>query len=94
MLLRDGINGLEVFLVRRHEAIAFMGGAHVFPGGRVAKLSDYVALMKGMQTGDMMGALSRAGLDMSSYMAVATQWGQKLATDATLNAKFAQMMSV
>ena len=41
---------------------------------------------------DMMGALSRAGLDMSSYMQVATQWGQKLATDATLSAKFSQMM--
>jgi 8-oxo-dGTP pyrophosphatase MutT (NUDIX family) len=26
---------LEVFLVRRHANIAFMGGAHVFPGGRV-----------------------------------------------------------
>jgi 8-oxo-dGTP pyrophosphatase MutT (NUDIX family) len=26
---------LEVFLVRRHDNIAFMGGAHVFPGGRV-----------------------------------------------------------
>lgn len=24
-----------MFLVRRHDAIAFMGGAHVFPGGRV-----------------------------------------------------------
>ena len=35
VLLRDGIDGLEVLLVRRHEAIAFMGGAHVFPGGRV-----------------------------------------------------------
>src|SRR5439155_25805059 len=25
----------EVFLVRRHEGMSFMGGAHVFPGGRV-----------------------------------------------------------
>ena len=29
-----------MFLVRRHYAIAFMGGAHVFPGGRVDK-SDW-----------------------------------------------------
>jgi len=64
----------------------------VFPGQRVARLSEYVALMKGMQTGDMMGALSRAGLDMSSYQQVATQWGQKLAADATLHARFARMM--
>jgi 8-oxo-dGTP pyrophosphatase MutT (NUDIX family) len=29
--------GFEVFLVRRAQQIAFMGGAHVFPGGRVDK---------------------------------------------------------
>ena len=33
---------LEVFLVRRHDNIAFMGGAHVFPGGRV-DAADYLA---------------------------------------------------
>jgi 8-oxo-dGTP pyrophosphatase MutT (NUDIX family) len=35
VVLRDGPAGPEVFLVRRHEDTAFMGGAHVFPGGRV-----------------------------------------------------------
>jgi 8-oxo-dGTP pyrophosphatase MutT (NUDIX family) len=35
VVLRDGPAGLEVFMVRRHEDTAFMGGAHVFPGGRV-----------------------------------------------------------
>ena len=35
VVLRDTPGGLEVFLVRRHQAIAFMAGAHVFPGGRV-----------------------------------------------------------
>jgi 8-oxo-dGTP pyrophosphatase MutT (NUDIX family) len=35
VLLRQTATDLEVFLVRRHSAIAFMGGAHVFPGGRV-----------------------------------------------------------
>lgn len=34
-LVRPGGHGLEVFLVRRHDRVAFMGGAHVFPGGRV-----------------------------------------------------------
>ena len=34
-MLRDSAGGPEVFLVRRHEDTAFMGGAHVFPGGRV-----------------------------------------------------------
>jgi 8-oxo-dGTP pyrophosphatase MutT (NUDIX family) len=33
--MRDAPGGPEVFLVRRHHAIAFMAGAHVFPGGRI-----------------------------------------------------------
>jgi 8-oxo-dGTP pyrophosphatase MutT (NUDIX family) len=32
-LIRPGASGLEVFLVRRHTAVAVMAGAHVFPGG-------------------------------------------------------------
>ena len=35
VLLRPSRSRFDVFLVRRHENIAFMGGAHVFPGGRV-----------------------------------------------------------
>ena len=35
VVLRDSPTGPEVFMVRRHEGNAFMGGAHVFPGGRV-----------------------------------------------------------
>ncbi len=65
----------------------------VFPGQRVARLSDYVGLMKGMQAGNMMGALAQYGLDMMGYAAVATAWGQKMAADPTLNAKFAAMMA-
>jgi 8-oxo-dGTP pyrophosphatase MutT (NUDIX family) len=33
--MRDAPRGPEAFLVRRHHAIAFMAGAHVFPGGRI-----------------------------------------------------------
>jgi 8-oxo-dGTP pyrophosphatase MutT (NUDIX family) len=35
VVLRDSSRGPEVFMVRRHADTAFMGGAHVFPGGRV-----------------------------------------------------------
>jgi 8-oxo-dGTP pyrophosphatase MutT (NUDIX family) len=35
VVLRDSPAGPDVFMVRRHEGTAFMGGAHVFPGGRV-----------------------------------------------------------
>jgi 8-oxo-dGTP pyrophosphatase MutT (NUDIX family) len=33
--LRDGPEGLEVFMVRRSLQLGFLGGAHVFPGGAV-----------------------------------------------------------
>lgn len=35
LVLRDGPDGPEVFLVRRTADARFMGGAYVFPGGRV-----------------------------------------------------------
>ena len=35
LLLRDGTDGLEVFMLRRNLNSDFVGGAHVFPGGAV-----------------------------------------------------------
>ncbi|RYY92612.1 MAG: NUDIX hydrolase [Comamonadaceae bacterium] len=35
VLLRDGPQGLEVFLLQRHVASDVLGGAYVFPGGKV-----------------------------------------------------------
>lgn len=35
VLARDGADGLEVLLLRRHRASGFVPGAYVFPGGRV-----------------------------------------------------------
>jgi 8-oxo-dGTP pyrophosphatase MutT (NUDIX family) len=35
VVLLRAVPELEVFLVRRHDSLAFMSGAHVFPGGRV-----------------------------------------------------------
>lgn len=64
----------------------------VFPGQPVAHLSDYVRILKGMQTGNMQGALAPYGLDMMSYGSVATAWGAKMAADAVLTEKFSKMM--
>jgi 8-oxo-dGTP pyrophosphatase MutT (NUDIX family) len=36
VLLRDTEPGVEVFLVQRHGSLGFMGGMHVFPGGKVS----------------------------------------------------------
>jgi glucose/arabinose dehydrogenase len=35
VMLRDGPSGLEVFLIKRHGLSDVLGGAHVFPGGKV-----------------------------------------------------------
>ncbi|AVO34553.1 NUDIX hydrolase [Ottowia oryzae] len=35
VMLRDGAQGLEVLLMRRHADSAVLGGAYVFPGGKV-----------------------------------------------------------
>lgn len=65
----------------------------VFPGQKVARLSDYVRILKGMQTGNMMGALAPYGLDMMSYGQVAQAWGAKMAADPVLTEKFSKMMN-
>ena len=35
IMLRDSVNGLEVFLLKRHNQSHVLGGAFVFPGGKV-----------------------------------------------------------
>jgi hypothetical protein len=65
----------------------------VFPGQRVARLSDYVGIMKGMQTGNMMGALAAYGLDMMTYGQVAQAWAAKMSADPVLTEKFSKMMA-
>ena len=35
VILRDGAQGLEVFLVKRHGLSDVLGGAYVFPGGKL-----------------------------------------------------------
>lgn len=38
IMLRDGVGGLEVFLIKRHGLSDVLGGAYVFPGGKVDRL--------------------------------------------------------
>lgn len=50
LIIRDGAEGMEVFMVKRHHQIDFIAGALVFPGGKVAK-SDYDAGLSEFTTG-------------------------------------------
>jgi 8-oxo-dGTP pyrophosphatase MutT (NUDIX family) len=43
-LLRDGADGLQVFLMRRTTSMAFAAGMHVFPGGAVEASDSHVPL--------------------------------------------------
>ena len=65
----------------------------VFPGHPIARLSQYVGLMKAMQSGGMMDALHRYGLDMGGYTTAAQAWGIKLAAEPMMSAKFSELMS-
>lgn len=97
--IRDGNMDMHLRMAQQQAAQRAMNEGNsgdpdpvVFPGQPVAKLSDYVGILKGMQRGDMMGALAAYGLDMMSYGQVATVWGAKLAADPLLNEKFSRMM--
>jgi 8-oxo-dGTP pyrophosphatase MutT (NUDIX family) len=37
LIVRDGVEGMEVFMVKRHHQIDFVAGALVFPGGKTNK---------------------------------------------------------
>jgi hypothetical protein len=67
--------------------------APIFPGTKIPRLSDYVQVMKAMRGADPLGMLSRLGLDMAGYAQLATQWGQRLADDPELSARFSEKMS-
>ncbi len=56
LLLRDGADGLEVFMVVRHHRIDFASGALVFPGGRVEAADQVLA------GGDAQGAFRVAAI--------------------------------
>jgi 8-oxo-dGTP pyrophosphatase MutT (NUDIX family) len=71
VLLRPG-NPFDVFLVRRSDSIAFMGGAHVFPGGRLDAtdhLDDIMALADG--TPDAAMRMPDVGSDVAAAHYVA-----------------------
>lgn len=61
VMLRDGAEGLEVFMIRRHEKSSVHGGAYVFPGGKVDPADD--GYRDGMQLDQPPAELQRALAD-------------------------------
>ena len=61
VVMRDAAAGPEIFMVRRHEQTAFMGGAFVFPGGRVDPADGWADGLEhpGRQRADLAAASGR-----------------------------------
>ncbi len=60
MLVRDGAQGLEVFLVERHHQIDFAGGASVFPGGKLHPSDSDPALRARSRGGEVLNDVDLA----------------------------------
>ena len=67
MVVRDGPQGLEVLLVRRHDHSGVLGGVHVFPGGKLDAADCQVdrALLDRSAT-DLLQALGEPALDVDT----------------------------
>jgi 8-oxo-dGTP pyrophosphatase MutT (NUDIX family) len=66
ILMRDADASFEIYLMRRHRNQAFMGGAFVFPGGRLDEKDCDPALLPyvhGMTPGEAVKLLGEPGLD-------------------------------
>lgn len=63
MVLRDGAQGLEVLMVRRHGDAGVLGGVHVFPGGKLDPADAAAPLADtGEDAGWFSGALAEPAL--------------------------------
>jgi 8-oxo-dGTP pyrophosphatase MutT (NUDIX family) len=61
--LRDGPEGLEVFMVKRSSRLGFLGGAHVFPGGAVDDRDREIELDQHLGGFDPAAAARVLGID-------------------------------
>lgn len=53
VLARDALQrGIEIFLVQRHGSMGFMGGVHVFPGGKVSASDTTTSMRARVQDAD------------------------------------------
>jgi len=64
VLLRDGADGLEVFLLKRHGNSDVLGGAYVFPGGKVDAADAGLGSLLSQSAAELHAALDEAALDL------------------------------
>ena len=61
-LVREGAAGLEVYLTRRHADLVFLGGFHVFPGGKVDREDFSPAMRSRCRHRDLLEAAAAMGV--------------------------------
>jgi 8-oxo-dGTP pyrophosphatase MutT (NUDIX family) len=68
VMLRDAPGGLEVFLIKRHGLSDVLGGAYVFPGGKVDAADALLDMSTQLDSAgeQLHGALGEPGLDVAS----------------------------
>ena len=64
VMLRDTPDGLEVFLLKRHGNSDVLGGAYVFPGGKVDAADANLAAHLNQSPAELHAALGEAELDL------------------------------
>lgn len=66
IMLRDGADGLEVFLLKRHGLSDVLGGAFVFPGGKVDRLDAELDMAAHLDQppGELHAALNEPDIDV------------------------------
>lgn len=68
VMLRDTPDGLEVFLLKRHGNSDVLGGAYVFPGGKVDAADAGLAAHLNQSPAELHAALGEAELDLPTAM--------------------------
>jgi len=77
--MRDGDAGPEVFLVKRTRTVAFMAGAHVYPGGRVDEADHHTPAKGGAHAKAAIGTSTAHGLAVAAVRELFEESGILLA---------------
>lgn len=80
LLMQDGPNGAEVFMVKRHHKIDFASGAVVFPGGKVED-GDRIAASSPLITGAQGLSDKRIGMRVAAIRETFEEIGVLIARD-------------
>jgi 8-oxo-dGTP pyrophosphatase MutT (NUDIX family) len=62
LLLRDGVDGIEVYMQKRHAEMAFAASAHIFPGGSMDERDGSDEVLRLLGDVDLVEAAARMGL--------------------------------